>query len=184
MIEGSLTQQKTDRNDLYYQHRVDPALLIEDVAGAVRDLIQDGKVLHFGLSEASASTIRRAHTVQSLAAVQAEYPVMERSIESNGVLAPVKTSASALCPGGPMGMGYLTGKMDGSTQLDAATDLRTTFDRFSPANLAASMPMVELMRRRGRTEGCHPQPDRSGLAADVENLDHAYPRRSQPRPSR
>ena len=147
VIEGSLTRLKTDRINLYYQHRVDPAVPIEDVAGTVRDLIAEGKVLHFGLSEASASTIRRAHAVQPLAAVQSEYSIMERSPETNGVLDTCEDLGIGFVPWGPVGMGYLTGKMDGGTKLDAATDLRTTFDRFSPANLAANMPVVDLIRR-------------------------------------
>ena len=156
VIEGSLTRLQTDRIDLYYQHRVDPAVPIEDVAGAVRDLIQEGKVLHFGLSEASASTIRRAHAVQPLAAVQTEYSIMERSPETNGVLPACEELSIGFVPWGPVGMGYLTGKMDGSSQLDPATDVRTTFDRFSPANLAANMPMVELMRRVAAQKGATP----------------------------
>lgn len=156
VIEGSLTQLKTDRIDLYYQHRVDPAVPIEDVAGAVRDLIEEGKVLHFGLSEASASTIRCAHAEQPLAAVQTEYSVMERSVESNGVLAACEELGIGFVPWGPVGMGYLTGKMDGSSHLDPATDVRTTFERFTPANLAANMPMVELMRHVAEQKGAIP----------------------------
>ncbi|MGO4194211.1 aldo/keto reductase [Rhizobium sp. YAF28] len=147
VAEASLKRLKTDRIDLFYQHRVDPKVPIEDVAGAVKDLIQEGKVLHFGLSEPSARTIRRAHAVQPVTAVQTEYSVMERSPERNGVLAACEELGIGFVPWGPVGMGYLTGKMDASTRFDTKTDLRPTFDRFSPDNLAANMPYVELLKQ-------------------------------------
>lgn len=180
VIEGSLRRLRTDHIDLYSQHRVDPNVPIEDVAGVVRDLIAEGKVLHFGLSEPSASTIRRAHSVQPVAAVQTEYSVMERSPESNGVLTACEELGIGFVPWGPVGMGYLTGTMDGGTQLDPDTDLRTTFERFAPAALAANLPVVELLQRR-RAEGRNPQPDRAGLAAVAETLDRADPRHPQSR---
>lgn len=120
---------------------------IEDVAGAVKDLIAEGKVLHFGLSEPSATTIRRAHAVQPVAAVQTEYSYMERDVERNGVLAACEELGIGFVPWGPVGMGYLTGHMDGQTKLDPATDLRTTFERFSPENMAANQPIVEALTR-------------------------------------
>ena len=132
MVEGSLKRLRTDRIDLYYQHRVDPNVPIEDVAGAVKELIQEGKVLHFGLSEASATTIRRAHAVQPVAAIQTEYSFMERDPERNGVLAACEELGIGFVPWGPVGMGYLTGKIDAHTKLDPKTDLRPRFDRFSP----------------------------------------------------
>lgn len=147
VAEESLARLKTDRIDLFYQHRVDPDVPIEDVAGTVADLIREGKVLHFGLSEPSAATIRRAHAVQPLAAVQTEYSFMERDVENNGVLAACEELGIGFVPWGPVGMGYLTGIMDGSTVLDPETDLRTTFDRFSQENMAANLPVVELLRR-------------------------------------
>jgi aryl-alcohol dehydrogenase-like predicted oxidoreductase len=147
VVEGSLKRLRTDRIDLYYQHRVDPNVPIEDVAGAVRDLIAAGKVLHFGLSEASAETIRRAHAVQIVTAVQTEYSVMERDVEKNGVLAVCEELGIGFVPWGPVGMGYLTGKIDAHTKLDPKTDLRSGFDRFSPQNIAANMPFVELLKR-------------------------------------
>src|SRR4249919_1851970 len=142
VVEGSLKRLKTDRIDLYYQHRVDPAVPIEDVAGTIKDLIAQGKVLHFGLSEASASTIRRAHAVQAVSAIQTEYSLMERSLEHNGVLAVCEELGIGFVPWGPVGMGYLTGKIDVQTKLDPKTDLRSGFDRFSPANLAANQSIV------------------------------------------
>lgn len=147
VVEGSLKRLKTDRIDLYYQHRVDPQVPIEDVAGAIKDLIKAGKVLHFGLSEASARTIRRAHAVQILTAIQTEYSLMERSLERNGVLQACEELGIGFVPWGPVGMGYLTGKMDGRTTLDPKTDLRAGFDRFSPDSLAANRPIVEAIQR-------------------------------------
>lgn len=147
VVEDSLKRLKTDRIDLYYQHRVDPSVPIEDVASAIKDLIREGKVLHFGLSEPSAKTIRRAHAVQPVAAVQTEYSFMERDVEKNGVLQTCEELGIGFVPWGPVGMGYLTGKMDANTKLDSKTDLRTTFDRFSAENMAANMPIVDLLKR-------------------------------------
>jgi aryl-alcohol dehydrogenase-like predicted oxidoreductase len=152
-LEGSLKRLKTDRIDLYYQHRVDPKVPIEDVAGAIKGLIKEGKVLHFGLSEASARTIRRAHAVQPVAAVQTEYSLMERSPEKNGVLAACEELGIGFVPWGPVGMGYLTGKLDAGTKLDQKTDLRAGFSRFTPENLAANRPIVELLRTFAKKKG-------------------------------
>jgi aryl-alcohol dehydrogenase-like predicted oxidoreductase len=146
VVEESLKRLKTDRIDLYYQHRVDPNVPIEDVAGTVKDLIQAGKVLHFGLSEPSARTIRKAHAVQPVAAVQTEYSLMERSPEHNGVLAACEELGIGFVPWGPVGMGYLTGRMDANTKLDPKTDFRTSFDRFSPENLAANQPIIDFLK--------------------------------------
>ena len=147
VVEASLKRLRTDRIDLYYQHRVDPKVPIEDVAGAVRDLIQQGKVMHFGLSEASAKTIRRAHAVQPVTAIQSEYSLMERSPEKNGVLKVCEELGIGFVPWGPVGMGYLTGQIDARKEFDRKTDLRSTFDRFSPENLAANAPIVDALRR-------------------------------------
>jgi aryl-alcohol dehydrogenase-like predicted oxidoreductase len=156
VVEGSLKRLRTDRIDLYYQHRVDPDVPIEDVAGAVRELIAAGKVLHFGLSEASAGTIRRAHAVQPVTAVQTEYSVMERNVETNGVLATCEELGIGFVPWGPLGMGYLTGTIDARTKLDPKTDLRAGFDRFSPENLAANLPFIELLKRLGAKKNATP----------------------------
>jgi aryl-alcohol dehydrogenase-like predicted oxidoreductase len=147
VVEASLQRLKTDRIDLYYQHRVDPKVPIEDVAAAIKDLIKEGKVLHFGLSEASARTIRRAHAIQPVAAIQSEYSLMERAPEQNGVLKTCEELGIGFVPWGPLGMGYLTGKMDARTKLDPKTDLRSGFERFTAENLAANMPVVDLLRR-------------------------------------
>jgi aryl-alcohol dehydrogenase-like predicted oxidoreductase len=146
-LEGSLKRLRTDHVDLYYQHRVDPKVPIEDVAGTIRDLIKEGKVRHFGLSEASAKTIRRAHAVQPVTAIQTEYSLMERDPERNGVLATCEELGIGFVPWGPLGMGYLTGKIDARTKLDPKTDLRAGFTRFSPENLAANKPIVDLVKR-------------------------------------
>jgi len=145
VVEESLKRLKTDRIDLYYQHRVDPNVPIEDVAGAVKDLIQQGKVLHFGLSEAGAKTIRKAHAVQQVAAVQSEYSFMERSPEHNGVLAACEELGIGFVPWGPVGMGYLPGKLNAVTKFDQKLDLRSGFDRFTPENLAANWPLIDLL---------------------------------------
>jgi aryl-alcohol dehydrogenase-like predicted oxidoreductase len=147
VVEESLKRLRTDRIDLYYQHRVDPKVPIEDVAGAIKDLIKAGKVLHFGLSEASAKTIRRAHAVQPMTAVQTEYSLMQRDPEKNGVLATCEELGIGFVPWGPVGQGYLTGKIDARTKFDPKMDMRSGFPRFSPENIAANMPIVEFLRR-------------------------------------
>jgi aryl-alcohol dehydrogenase-like predicted oxidoreductase len=147
VVEQSLTRLRTDRIDLYYQHRVDPSVPIEDVAGTIRDLIAEGKVLHFGLSEAGPATIRRAHAVQPVTALQTEYSLMERSVETNGILQTCEELGIGFVPWAPVGMGYLPGTLNARTAFDSKTDLRAGFDRFSPDNLAANMPIIDLLRR-------------------------------------
>jgi aryl-alcohol dehydrogenase-like predicted oxidoreductase len=156
VIEGSLKRLRTDRVDLYYQHRVDPAVPIEDVAGAVKDLIKEGKVLHFGLSEASAKTIRRAHAVQPVTAVQTEYSLMERDPERNGVLRACEELGIGFVPWGPLGMGYLPGTIDAHAKFDPKADLRSAFDRFSPENLAANKPVVDVLKRFAKKKNATP----------------------------
>jgi len=155
-LEGSLKRLKTDRIDLYYQHRVDPKVPIEDVAGAIKGLIKEGKVLHFGLSEASAKTVRRAHAVHPVTAIQTEYSLMERDPERNGVLETCEELGIGFVPWGPVGMGYLTGKLDAGTKFDPKTDLRAGFSRFTPENLAANRPVVDLLRRFAKKKGATP----------------------------
>jgi aryl-alcohol dehydrogenase-like predicted oxidoreductase len=153
MVDGCLKRLRTDRIDLFYQHRVDPSVPIEDVAGAVKDLIAAGKVLHFGLSEASASTIRRAHAVQPVSAVQTEYSLMSRDPEHNGVLATCEELGIGFVPWGPIGMGYLTQKLDAGTKFDSKSDLRSSFDRFSPENLVANQPFVDRIADLAKSKG-------------------------------
>ena len=155
MVDGCLKRLRTDRIDLFYQHRVDPNVPIEDVAGAVKDLIENGKVLHFGLSEASPSTVRRAHAVQPVAALQTEYSVMNRDPEENGLLATCEELGIGFVPWGPIGMGFLTQTLGAQTKFDPKSDLRSGFDRFRPENISANKPFVdriaELAKRKGAT---------------------------------
>ena len=156
VVEDSLKRLKTDRIDLYYQHRVDPKVPIEEVAGVMKDLIEEGKVLHYGLSEASENTIRRAHAVHPVTAIQSEYSFMERSPEQNSVLKTCEELGIGFVPWGPVGLGYLTGKIDTRTNFDASTDLRAGFFRFTPENLAANMPIVDLLRRFAEKKNATP----------------------------
>jgi aryl-alcohol dehydrogenase-like predicted oxidoreductase len=129
---------------------------IEEVAGTIKDLIKEGKVLHFGLSEAGAQTIRRAHAVQPVAAIQTEYSFMERSPETNGVLAVCEELGIGFVPWGPVGMGYLTGKITAQTKLDAKTDLRAGFDRFKPDAMLANQPIVDFLQQFAASRGATP----------------------------
>src|SRR6266566_563782 len=156
VVEASLKRLRTDRIDLYYQHRVDPEVPIENVAGAIKDLLKEGKVLHFGLSEASARTIRRAHAVQPVTAIQSEYSLMTRDPEQNGVLKTCEELGIGFVPWGPLGEGYLTGKMDARTKFDPTTDVRSEFRRFTPEALAANMPVVDLLRRFAEKKNATP----------------------------
>jgi aryl-alcohol dehydrogenase-like predicted oxidoreductase len=153
MVDGCLKRLRTDHIDLFYQHRVDPKVPIEDVAGAVKELIEAGKVLHFGLSEANPSTIRKAHAVQPVAALQTEYSLMNRDPESNGLLETCEELGIGFVPWGPMGMGYLTQNLDARTAFDPKSDLRSTFDRFQPETIAANRPFVDRITELGRTKG-------------------------------
>jgi aryl-alcohol dehydrogenase-like predicted oxidoreductase len=142
-VEGSLKRLKTDVIDLYYQHRVDPDVPIEDVAGAVNELIGEGKVKHFGMSEASAKTIRRAHAVQPVTAVQSEYSLWTRGPEAE-VLPTLEELGIGFVPYSPLGKGFLTGKMDETTTLDK-TDFRSTLPRFTPEARKANQAVVDLL---------------------------------------
>jgi pyridoxine 4-dehydrogenase len=143
VTEASLKRLKTDHIDLLYQHRVDPAVPIEDVAGTVRDLIKEGKVLHFGLSEAGASTIRRAHAVQPVAAVQSEYSLWWREPEAS-VLPTLEELGIGFVPFSPLGKGFLTGAIDASTTFDK-TDFRNIVPRFTEENRKANAALVEAL---------------------------------------
>lgn len=155
VVEESLKRLKTDRIDLYYQHRVDLTVPIEDVAGTIKDLIQQGKVLHFGLSEPSARTIRRAHAVQPVAAIQTEYSIMERSVERNGVLQACEELGIGFVPWGPLGQGFLTGKLPLNAQanFDGKTDLRKSFPRFSAEVMKANQPILDFLKAFGEKKG-------------------------------
>jgi len=144
VAEGSLKRLKVDAIDLFYQHRVDLNVPIEDVAGAVKELIQEGKVKHFGLSEASAKTIRRAHAVQRVTALQSEYSLFWREPEET-VMPTLEELGIGFVPFSPLGKGFLTGKIDADTKFDS-TDFRSTVPRFSPENRKANQALVDLVR--------------------------------------
>jgi aryl-alcohol dehydrogenase-like predicted oxidoreductase len=143
VAEGSLKRLKIDAIDLFYQHRVDPDVPIEAVAGAVKDLIQQGKVKHFGLSEAGAKTIRRAHAVQPITAVQSEYSLWTRGPEAE-VLPTLEELGIGFVPYSPLGKGFLTGKMDENTKL-GSSDFRSTLPRFTPEAMKANQALVDLL---------------------------------------
>jgi len=143
VCEGSLKRLKTDVVDLFYQHRVDPDVPIEDVAGTVQDLIQEGKVRHFGLSEAGAQTIRRAHAVQPVTAVQSEYSLWWRRPEAE-ILPTLEELGIGFVPYSPLGKGFLTGKIDESTAFDSS-DIRNTIPRFTPEARKANQALVDLL---------------------------------------
>ena len=154
VADASLRRLKVDAIDLFYQHRVDPSVPIEEVAGAVKDLIVAGKVKHFGLSEASAQTIRRAHTIQPVAAVQSEYSLWWREPERE-ILPTLEELGIGFVPFSPLGAGFLTGKIDQSTQFDAS-DFRNAVPRFSPEARAANMVLVDLVRELAARKGATP----------------------------
>ena len=153
-VEGSLKRLKCDVIDLLYQHRVDPNVPIEDVAGAVKELIQAGKVRHFGLSEAGAKTIRRAHAVQPIAALQSEYSLWTRTPEKE-VIPALEELGIGLVPYSPLGKGFLTGKMDEKTTFDS-TDFRSALPRFTPEALKANQALIDLLTTIGERKKATP----------------------------
>lgn len=154
-VEAMLKRLKTGTIDLLYQHRVDPAVAIEDVAGAVKELIAAGKIKHFGLSEAGAKTIRRAHSVQRVTAVQSEYSLWTRDVEQNDVLRTCEELGIGFVPFSPLGAGFLTGKIDTNTTFDA-TDFRNISPRFTPEARAANQAVVDLLRKIAEQKGGTP----------------------------
>jgi aryl-alcohol dehydrogenase-like predicted oxidoreductase len=154
VAEASLKRLKIDAIDLFYQHRVDLDVPIEDVAGAVKELIQQGKVKHFGLSEAAAKTIRRAHAVQPVTAVQSEYSLWTRGPEAE-VLPTLEELGIGFVPYSPLGKGFLTGKMDQNTKFDS-TDFRSTLPRFTPGALKANQALVDLLAKIGEAKKATP----------------------------
>jgi aryl-alcohol dehydrogenase-like predicted oxidoreductase len=153
-VEGSLKRLRVDSIDLYYQHRVDPDVPIEDVAGAVKDLIAQGKVKHWGLSEAAAQTVRRAHVVQPVAAVQSEYSLWWREPEKE-LLPLLEELGIGFVPFSPLGKGFLTGKIDESTKFDSS-DFRNSVPRFSRENRKANQALVDLLQRIAQGKGATP----------------------------
>jgi aryl-alcohol dehydrogenase-like predicted oxidoreductase len=154
VTEGSLKRLRVEAIDLYYQHRVDPNVPIEDVAGAVKDLIREGKVKHFGLSEAGAQTIRRANAVQPVTAVQSEYSLWWRAPEKE-VLPTLEELGIGFVPFSPLGKGFLTGKIDENTTFDS-TDFRNTVPRFTPENRKANQALVDLLSSIARRKKATP----------------------------
>src|SRR5436190_13913784 len=153
-VEGSLKRLKTDVIDLLYQHRVDPNTPIEDVAGAVKELIQQGKVKHFGLSEAGVPTIRRAHAVQPLTALQSEYSLWTRTPEQE-VIPTLEELGIGFVPYSPLGKGFLTGKIDENAKFDS-TDFRSTLPRFTPEALKANQALIHLLGQIGERKKATP----------------------------
>ena len=154
VAEAALKRLKTDVIDLFYQHRVDPTVPIEDVAGAVKELIRAGKVRHFGLSEAGVQTIRRAHAVQPVTAVQSEYSLWWRGPEAE-ILPTLEELGIGFVPFSPLGAGFLTGKMDATTKFDRS-DFRASVPRFAPEALKANLALVELLRDVAKRKGATP----------------------------
>jgi aryl-alcohol dehydrogenase-like predicted oxidoreductase len=154
VADGCLKRLRTDHIDLFYQHRVDPEVPIEDVAGAIKELIAEGKVKHFGLSEAGIKTIRRAHAVQPITAVQSEYSLFWRGPEAE-LLPTLEELGIGFVPFSPLGAGFLTGKIDENTKFDP-TDFRNNVPRFSPEARKSNMALVEIIKRVAERKGATP----------------------------
>lgn len=155
VAEASLKSLKTDYIDLFYQHRVDPNVPIEEVAGTLKDLINEGKILHYGLSEAGADTIRKAHAIHPVAAVQNQYSIWTREPELE-VLPVCEELGIGFVPWGPLGTGFLTGTIDTNTKFDSTTDLRASFPRFTQEAIKANMPLVEMLRAIAKEKNATP----------------------------
>lgn len=155
VVNGSLKRLRTDHIDLLYQHRVDPAVPIEDVAGAVRDLIVEGKVRHFGLSEAGIQNIRRAHAVQRVTAIQNHYSLWQREPEQ-GTLQLCQQLGIGFVAWGPLGQGFLTGAIQRGTKFDDPSDLRSTFPRFTPEALEANFAVVDFLKELAARKSATP----------------------------
>lgn len=154
VAEASLKRLRVEAIDLFYQHRPDPSVPIEDVAGAVKDLIQEGKVKHFGLSEANAETIRRAHAVQPVTALQSEYSLWWRPLEKD-VIPTLEELGIGLVPYSPLGRGYLTGKIDDNRTFDSS-DIRSHNPRFTPEAIRANRVVIDLLDRIAAQKGATP----------------------------
>ena len=155
VVEESLKRLQTDYIDLYYQHRVDPNVPIEEVAGTLKELISEGKIRHYGLSEAGAATIRRAHAIHPVAAVQNQYSIWTREPEKE-VLLVCEELGIGFVPWGPLGTGFLTGTITPDTKFDPNTDLRANFPRFTQEAMKANMPVVDLLRNFAQKKGVNP----------------------------
>ncbi len=181
-VEDSLKRLRTDTIDLLYQHRVDPNVPIEDVAGTVKELIEAGKVRHFGLSEAGVQTIRRAHAVQPVAALQSEYSLWWREPEE-AILPVLEELGIGFVPFSPLGKGFLTGKIDETAEFESG-DFRNTVPRFTdPAARRANLAFVELLTRIAERKNVTPGTDRTRLDSRPEALDRPDPRHHQAAPA-
>ena len=154
-VEGSLKRLKVESIDLLYQHRVDPDVPIEDVAGAVKELIAQGKVKHFGMSEPEAQTLRRAHAVQPVTALQNEYSLWTRGPETNGILDACEELGIGFVPYSPLGKGFLTGAMNENTKL-GKDDFRSTLPRFTPEAMEKNRALVDLLKRIAEEKNATP----------------------------
>ena len=161
VCDASLNRLRTDRIDLFYQHRVDPDVPIEDVAGVAKELIAAGKVKHFGLSEPGAATVRRAHAVQPVTALQNEYSLWTRGVETNGILEACEELGIGLVPYSPLGKGFLTGAMSKDTKI-GENDFRSILPRFTPEAMEANQALVDLLKRIGEEK--HATPAQIALA--------------------
>ena len=177
VADASLKRLRTDHIDLFYQHRVDPDVPIEDVAGAVKELIAEGKVKHFGMSEAAVQTIRRAHAVQPVTAVQSEYSLFYRGPEVE-LLPALEELGIGFVPFSPLGAGFLTGKIDENTKFDP-TDFRNMVPRFSPEARKANMALVDLVKSCCGTQRRNPGTNCTRVAAGAEAVDRAHPGNNQ-----
>ena len=155
VVDAMLRRLQTDTIDLLYQHRVDPDVAIEDVAGLMKELVQRGKVRHYGLSEAAAETIRRAHAVHPVTAIQSEYSLWTRDVEHNGVLATCEELGIGFVPWSPLGAGFLTGKIDSNTTFES-TDFRNASPRFTPEARAANTALVDVITGIAHRKGATP----------------------------
>ena len=173
-VEGSLKRLRLESIDLLYQHRVDPNVPIEDVAGAVKELIQAGKVKHFGLSEAGVKTIRRAHAVQPLTALQSEYSLWTRTPEKE-VIPTLEELGIGFVTYSPLGKGFLTGKIDANAKFDSS-DFRSTLPRFTPEALKANQALIDLLGTIGKRKQANRCSNRAGVAAGPEAVDCSHSR--------
>ena len=183
VVEGSLRRLRVDSLDLYYQHRVDPSLPIEEVAGAVKELVEAGKVQHFGLSEAAAGTIRRAHAVQPVTAVQSEYSLWWRRPEEE-VLGVCEELGIGFVPFSPLGKGFLTGTVTAETTFDSGNDVRSTIPRFTPEALRQNQALVDLVKGIAEDRGATPGQIALSWLLATEALDRADPGHPKAVPAR
>ncbi len=179
-VEGLLARLRTDAIDLLYQHRVDTEVPIEEVAGAVKELVQQGKVKHFGLSEAGVQTIRRAHAVQPVTALQSEYSLWHRVPEKE-VIPVLEELGIGFVPFSPLGKGFLTGKIDENTRLNAS-DFRNTIPRFAPNARKSNLALVDLLGTIAKRKNATPAQIARSMAVSSKAVDCPHPRHHKAAP--